>query len=101
MEASDESVSTSSRAGCFALSIARRTRGMRVVTPVEVSLCTTHTPLMAAALSGARRPTGGGLVVHDPPRLNGVRLVGGEPRLDFRGVRAMAPVTGDHLDLQP
>src|SRR5262249_23001048 len=34
---------------------------MRLVTPVEGSVCTTHTALMAFALSAARRaPTGGG-----------------------------------------
>jgi hypothetical protein len=55
MEPSDEIVSTSSRAGCLALSIARRTSGMRVVTPVAVSLCTTHTALMAWDLSAASR----------------------------------------------
>ena len=38
-------------AGCFAASIALRIAPMRLVTPVEVSLCTMHTALMACALS--------------------------------------------------
>ena len=49
---------------------------MRLVTPVEVSLCTTH------------------------DRLDGVRLVLGEPRLDGGGIDAVAPVAGDELDLE-
>ncbi len=44
-------MSTMSSAGCPAASMALRTSGMRLVTPVEVSLCTTHTALMACALS--------------------------------------------------
>ena len=48
-------VSTWSSAGCLALSIALRTGGIRLVTPVEVSLCTTHTALMAWDLSAASR----------------------------------------------
>ena len=38
-------MSTSSSAGCPARSTACLTSGMRLVTPVEVSLCTTHTAL--------------------------------------------------------
>jgi hypothetical protein len=55
MEPSDEIVSTCRSAGCFALSMALRTSGMRVVAPVEVSLWTTHTALIACDLSSARR----------------------------------------------
>ncbi len=55
MEASDEIVSTMSSAGCFALSIALRTSAMRVVTPVEVSLWTTQTALIACCWSAASR----------------------------------------------
>jgi len=39
-------VSTISSAGCPAASIAARTSSMRLVQPVEVSLCTTHTALI-------------------------------------------------------
>ena len=42
-------VSTMSSAGCFARSIALRTSAMRLVAPVEVSLCTTITALMVCA----------------------------------------------------
>ena len=45
-QAVKEIVSTSSRAGCRARSIALRTSRTRLVTPVEVSLCTTQTALM-------------------------------------------------------
>ena len=48
-------VSTISNAGCLALSMARRTAAMSLVTPVEVSLCTTHTALMLCAVSALRR----------------------------------------------
>jgi len=48
-------VSTISMAGCRAASIARRTASIGDVTPVEVSLCTTHTALMAWPLSALRR----------------------------------------------
>ena len=46
-------VSTISSAGCFARSIALRTSAMRLVTPVEVSLCTTHTALKRCWVSAA------------------------------------------------
>ncbi len=55
MEPSEEMVSTRRSAGCFALSIAFLTSGMRVVTPIDVSLCTTATALMVWPLSPARR----------------------------------------------
>ena len=55
MEASEEMVSTISSAGWRAASMARRTSSMREVAPVEVSLCTTHTALMAWPLSSLRR----------------------------------------------
>ncbi len=55
MEASEEMVSTRRRAGCFASSMALRTSGTRVTAPVEVSLWTTHTALMACPLSAASR----------------------------------------------
>src|SRR3954468_8179822 len=45
IEASDEIVSTINKAGWLARSIALRTSPIREVTPVEVSLCTTHTAL--------------------------------------------------------
>ena len=47
IDASDEIVSTSSNAGCPARSIALRTSPIRLATPVEVSLCTTQTALIA------------------------------------------------------
>ena len=48
-------VSTISSAGWPAASIARRTAAMSEVTPVDVSLCTTHTALMRCAASARRR----------------------------------------------
>ena len=48
-------VSTKSKAGCLAASMARRTAAMSLVTPVEVSLCTTHTALMLWPVSAFRR----------------------------------------------
>jgi hypothetical protein len=54
-DARPEMLSTSSSAGCFAASIARRTARMSLVTPVEVSLCTTHTALIACCVSAFRR----------------------------------------------
>ena len=48
-------VSTSSRAGWRAASMARRTAPMSLTTPVEVSLWTMHTALMAWSLSSFRR----------------------------------------------
>jgi hypothetical protein len=48
-------VSTSSSAGWPAASMARRTAAMSLVTPVEVSLCTTQTALISWALSSRRR----------------------------------------------
>ena len=55
MEASEEIVSTSSSAGWPAASRAARTARMRLVTPVEVSLCTTATALIVWPRSSARR----------------------------------------------
>src|ERR1017187_5964184 len=46
IEASEEIVSTSSKAGCFTRSMAFRISGIRLVTPVDVSLWTTMTALM-------------------------------------------------------
>ena len=46
-DASPEIVSTISSAGWPAASIAARIASMRVVQPVEVSLCTTHTARIA------------------------------------------------------
>ena len=54
-EARPEIESTISSAGCFAASIALRTATMLLVTPVEVSLCTTHTALIAWPLSALSR----------------------------------------------
>ena len=48
-------VSTSSSAGWLAASIASRTSATRLVTPVEVSLCTTVTARIAWPGSAARR----------------------------------------------
>ena len=53
--ASPEMVSTINRAGCPALSMARRTAGMSLVTPVEVSLCTTQTALIWWSTSSLSR----------------------------------------------
>ena len=50
MDASDEIVSTIRSAGCRAASRARRTAAIPLVTPVEVSLWTTQTALIAWAL---------------------------------------------------
>ena len=76
MEASEEIVSTSRSAGWPASSMALRTSGTRLVTPVEVSLWTTHTALMACALSAASRAS------------------------TAAGIGAAAPVAGDELDLE-
>src|SRR5947199_8040548 len=51
IDPSDEIVSTSSKAGWPVRSIALRTSRTRVVTPVEVSLCTTHTALILCSRS--------------------------------------------------
>ncbi len=48
-------VSTISSAGWPAASIARRTAAMSEVTPVEVSLCTTHTALILLPVSWRSR----------------------------------------------
>src|SRR5689334_3842969 len=55
IEASDEIVSTISRAGCLAASMALRTAAMLETQPVEVSLWTTQTALIACALSALSR----------------------------------------------
>ena len=68
-------MSTRNSAGCRARSIAARSSGMRLVTPVEVSLWTTQT-----ALIGGRGP----------------RRAAPRPRR----VDAVAPVAGHELDLQ-
>ena len=44
-------LSTIRRAGCPAASMAWRTAAMSEVTPVEVSLCTTHTALIFFSVS--------------------------------------------------
>src|SRR6185312_13646507 len=49
--ASDEIASTISKAGCRARSMAWRSAGMLLVTPVEVSLWTIMTALIACPLS--------------------------------------------------
>ncbi len=54
-EARPEMLSTINSAGCLAASMALRTAGMLLVTPVDVSLCTTHTALMACAVSAFSR----------------------------------------------
>jgi hypothetical protein len=48
-------VSTMKRAGWAAAFIACLTSGMRDTTPVEVSLCTTHTALMRSSVSARKR----------------------------------------------
>src|SRR4051812_1997600 len=68
-------VSTSSSAGWPALSIARRTSGMR-------------------------GDAGGSLVMHDAHGLDRVARVGAQAPFDFRVVRAMAPVARDEVDLE-
>ncbi len=55
MEAREEMVSTMKSAGCPARSMAWRTSSTRLVTPVEVSLWTMQTALMAWPVSSARR----------------------------------------------
>ena len=72
-------VSTRNRAGWPARSIAARIDGMSVVTPVEVSLCTTQTALIAW------------------PRVRA------QPLLDLGRSCAVAPVAGHEVDdeLQP
>ena len=52
-EPSDEMVSTRNSAGCFASSIAARISASGSIMPVAVSLCTTHTALIACAVSAA------------------------------------------------
>ena len=64
-------VSTSSSAGWPAASSAERTAAMRLVTPVEVSLCTTATALIARSRSSASRASmrsGSAPVRQSPPR---------------------------------
>src|SRR5271163_4657240 len=51
MQPSEETASTSSNAGCPTLSMAWRTSAIGLITPVEVSLCTTQTALTARAVS--------------------------------------------------
>src|SRR6266851_7512806 len=51
MEPSEEIASTISNAGCAAASIAARISGILLAVPVEVSLCTTVTALIACAAS--------------------------------------------------
>src|SRR5271157_2991947 len=51
IEPSEEIVSVSSSAGCFASSSAARISGSGKVTPVPVSLCTTHSALIAWRVS--------------------------------------------------
>ncbi len=55
MDASEEMVSTSSSAGWPTASSAARTSGTRLVTPVDVSLCTTQTALIVCWSSAASR----------------------------------------------
>ena len=69
-------VSTISSAGWLAASMAGRTAAIRLVTPVEVSLCTTQTALIACA------------------------GVGRQPLLDD-GLHAVAPVAGHQVGLEP
>ena len=76
MDASEEMVSTSSRAGWPAASSARTHRR-----------------------DAARHP-GGGLVVHHRDRLDGATTVLGEPRLDPCRVGAGAPVAFQDLDVE-
>src|SRR6185369_792374 len=54
-QARPEMLSTINSAGCPAASMALRTAMMLLVTPVEVSLCTTHTALMACPASAFSR----------------------------------------------
>src|SRR5919206_24199 len=65
-------VSTSSRAGWPAWSMALRTAAMLEVTPVEVSLWTTQTALMACPLSSASRApiASGSAPVRQSPLMN-------------------------------
>ena len=69
-------VSTINSAGCCAASMALRTSAMREVTPVEVSLCTTHTALMRLGWSARRRCSmraGSAPVRQSPARNSGAR----------------------------
>src|SRR5229473_1477082 len=80
MEASEEIESTSRSAGCLARSIAARTSGTRLVTPVEVSLWTTITALRAWPLSAASRasPVAGYVLDRDAQSLRELLPEGGE-----------------------
>ena len=69
-------MSTISSAGCPARSIAARIGGIGVVTPVDVSLCTTHTALIACPVSARKL------------------------RLDLGRVGAVPPVAGKEVDGQ-
>jgi hypothetical protein len=53
MDASAETESTNSSAGCLMLSIARRTAATSLVTPVAVSFWHTSTALMLCVLSAS------------------------------------------------
>ena len=55
IEASDDTVSAISSAGCFAASMALRTSATQEVTPEEVSLWTTQTALISWLVSARRR----------------------------------------------
>ena len=73
MEASEEMVSTSSSAGWPAASSAARTAPTGLVTPVEVSLCTTVTALIVRARSSASRASiraGSAPVRQSPSRIS-------------------------------
>ena len=70
-------VSTINKAGCPVRSIAARMSAIRLVAPVDVSLWTTITALIACAASLC------------------------EPGFDLGGVGAATPVAGNEIDLDP
>ena len=91
MDASEEMVSTSSSAGWPAASSAPRTAPMRLVTPVDVSLCTTATALIARARSSASRASmraGSAPVRQSPSRTSTSRA---EPARHLRPQRREVP----------
>ena len=101
-----EMVSTISSAGWPAASIARRTAAMSEVTPVEVSLCTTHTALMrvagvaAQALLRSGRPARRGASASGSPVVSSVPWHGQELRLQAQAQRHLLPQRGEVAGLE-
>ena len=72
MDPREEITSTINRHGCPTASIASRTRSMRLVTPVDVSLCTTNKALYerARSLASVSSTTAGSTPLRQSPGTN-------------------------------